>query len=114
MASDPQAIVETAAAIRRGGLVVFPTDTVYGVGTNAFDEEAILSLYAMKRRPLAKGIPILLADVADLEMVARDVPQAARELIASFWPGPLTLIVPKQSILPRAISSNERNRGSDP
>jgi len=107
MANEPQAIVETAAAIKRGELVVFPTDTVYGIGTNAFNEEGILSLYAMKRRPLEKGIPILLADVADLEMVAKDVPRAARELIASFWPGPLTLIVPKLNDLPRVISSNE-------
>jgi L-threonylcarbamoyladenylate synthase len=107
MASDPQAIVETAAAIMRGELVVFPTDTVYGAGTNAFDEKAILSLYAMKRRPLAKGIPILLADVADLEKVAKAVPHAAKDLITLFWPGPLTLIVPKQNSLPKSISNNE-------
>lgn len=107
MASDLQAIAETAAAIRGGQLVVFPTDTVYGIGTNAFDEKAILSLYSIKRRSLEKGVPILLADVADLEKIAKFVPQAAQELIGRFWPGPLTLIVPKQNNLPRSISTNQ-------
>lgn len=107
LASDPQAIVEAAAAITRGELVVFPTDTLYGIGTNAFDEKAIISLYTMKRRPLEKGIPILLADVTDLEKVAKTVPQSARDLIARYWPGPLTLIVPKRTNLPPVISGNE-------
>jgi len=107
MASDPQAIVETAAAIKRGELVVFPTDTLYGIGTNAFDEEAILSLYTIKRRPLEKGIPILLAGIADLEKVAKAVPQGARDLMTHFWPGPLTLIVPRQNNLPLAVSASE-------
>jgi L-threonylcarbamoyladenylate synthase len=107
MASDPQAIVETAAAIKRGELVVFPTDTLYGIGTNAFDEDAILSLYTTKRRPLEKGIPILLADIADLGKVAMVVPQGARDLMARFWPGPLTLILPRQNNLPLALSASE-------
>lgn len=107
MASDPQAIVETAAAIKRGELVVFPTDTVYGVGTSAFDEKAVLALYALKRRPMDKGIPILLADMTDLAQVAKDVPQEGLDLMAHFWPGPLTLIVYKQHFLPQALSDNE-------
>ena len=107
MASDPLAIFETAAAIKRGELVVFPTDTLYGIATNAFDEKAILSLYTIKRRPMEKGIPILLADLADLEKVADAVPPAARELMIHFWPGPLTLIVRKRNNLPRNISNNE-------
>jgi L-threonylcarbamoyladenylate synthase len=107
MASDPEAISEAAAAIKRGELVVFPTDTVYGLGTNAFDEQAILSLYEAKRRPLVKGLPILLSDAADLEQVAEYIPEEAQNLIERFWPGPLTLIVPKKNALPQAISANE-------
>lgn len=107
MAGDPQAVAETAAAIKRSELVVFPTDTIYGIGTNAFDEKAIKSLYSIKRRPMDKGIPILLADVEDLEKVGSSIPQAAQELITRFWPGPLTLIVPKKNSLPRSISMNE-------
>jgi L-threonylcarbamoyladenylate synthase len=84
---------------------VFPTDTVYGIGTNAFDQEAVLNLYKVKKRPFDKGIPILLADLADLPKVAIEVPKTAELLIARFWPGPLTLIVPKHPDLPAAISA---------
>ena len=101
MASEPQAIALTAAAIKRGELVVFPTDTLYGVGTNAFDENAILRLFAVKRRPLDKGIPILLSDLADLEKVTSSIPAVARDLMERFWPGPLTLIVPRHPTLPQ-------------
>jgi L-threonylcarbamoyladenylate synthase len=107
MASEPQAIALTAAAIKRGELVVFPTDTLYGVGTNAFDENAILCLFAVKRRPLHKGIPILLSDLTDLEKVTSSIPAVARDLMERFWPGPLTLILPRRSTLPRAVSDND-------
>lgn len=107
MASEPQAIAETAAAIKRGELVVFPTDTVYGIGTNAFDEDAILCLYTIKRRSLGKGIPILLSDLIYLEKVASSIPAIARELMERFWPGPLTLIVPRHANLPRSVSDND-------
>jgi L-threonylcarbamoyladenylate synthase len=107
MASEPQAIALTAAAIKRGELVVFPTDTLYGVGTNAFDENAILRLFAVKRRPLDKGIPILLSDLAELEKVTSSIPAVARELMERFWPGPLTLIVPKHVSLPKAVSDTD-------
>jgi L-threonylcarbamoyladenylate synthase len=103
---DSQAIAETAAAMNKGDLVVFPTDTLYGVGANAFNEQAILRLYAAKGRPLDKGIPILLADMSDIEKVAASVPEPARKLISRFWPGPLTVIVPKKQNLPQAISNN--------
>lgn len=104
-AEKPGAIVQAAAAIEQGGLVVFPTDTVYGIGADAFNEQAIFSLYQVKHRPLDKGIPILLADLADLSKVAAFIPETAEQLIARFWPGPLTLIVPKHQDLPEAIST---------
>lgn len=104
---DTQAIVETAAAIENGESVVFPTDTLYGIGTNAFDEQAILHLYSVKERPFSKGIPILLADLNDIDKVISSVPAIARKLIAKFWPGPLTLILPRHPRLPEAISENE-------
>ena len=102
-----QAIAETAVAIQSGHLVVFPTDTVYGVGCNPFDEQAVARLFAVKGRPLHKGIPILLADITDLNKVAQSIPPLAQQLIDRFWPGPLTVIVPKRPELPEAISDNE-------
>lgn len=104
--SQANAIAETAVYLSHGKLVVFPTDTVYGLGVNAFNKDAILQLYAVKQRPLTKGIPILLADLSDSEKVAAAIPPAAQVAIEAFWPGPLTIIVPKHSRLPACISPN--------
>lgn len=103
----PAAIIEAAACLHRGLPVVFPTDTVYGVGVMPFDEAAIERLYALKGRPADKGVPILLSDPIHLERVARMVPPVAQSLIERFWPGPLTLIVPRVPGLPELISPND-------
>lgn len=103
----PAAIIEAAACLHRGLPVVFPTDTVYGVGVMPFDEAAIERLYALKGRPADKGVPILLSDPIHLERVARMVPPVAQSLIERFWPGPLTLIVPRVPDLPELISPND-------
>lgn len=103
----PAAIIEAAACLHRGLPVVFPTDTVYGVGVMPFDEAAIERLYVLKGRPADKGIPILLSDPIHLERVARMVPPVAQSLIERFWPGPLTLIVPRVPGLPELISPND-------
>ena len=107
LASDTNAIAETAVYLQTGNLVIFPTDTVYGVGVDAFNAEAIMKLYAVKQRPLNKGIPILLADFDDLAKVAAAIPVAAQAAIAAYWPGPLTIIVPKHPNLPDCISPNK-------
>ena len=91
--------------LQRGGLVAFPTDTIYGLGALAFNNQAIEAIYAAKNRPLEKAIPILFADVQDLDKVAADIPDMARTYASRFWPGPLTCIVPKNSTLPPAVSS---------
>jgi L-threonylcarbamoyladenylate synthase len=88
-----------------GGLVAFPTDTVYGVGCLAFDQQAIESIYVAKDRPIEKAIPVLIGDTEDLPKVADEVPSIARRLIEKFWPGPLTVLVPKKATLPAAISA---------
>ena len=101
------AITRAAALIDAGEVVAFPTDTLYGVGVNPFDAAAIERLYIVKGRSLDKGIPILLADEADLARVAINIPPLAYRLIAEHWPGPLTLILPKHPDLPANISPNE-------
>ncbi|MCI0396288.1 MAG: threonylcarbamoyl-AMP synthase [Chloroflexi bacterium] len=106
-ARQPGAIEEAARQLKRGQLVAFPTDTLYGVGADPFNGEAIDRLYQAKERPLEKGIPVLLADVADLEKMVKAVPAVARPLMARFWPGPLTLIMPRRADLPAALSPNE-------
>lgn len=106
-ASSPEAIQAAAEWLRQGRLVVFPTDTLYGIGADAFNATAVAALYQAKSRPLTKGIPILLADLSDLGKVAHNITATAHAYIERFWPGPLTLIVPKQATLPAIISPNE-------
>lgn len=91
--------------LQTGGIVAFPTDTVYGVGALAFDNAAIESIYTAKDRPIEKAIPILIGDLSDLEKVAEDIPDMALHFAARFWPGPLTCIVPKKQTLPPAVSA---------
>ncbi len=91
--------------LQSGGIVAFPTDTVYGLGALAFDNTAIESIYTAKDRPIEKAIPILIADIDDLEIVANDIPDMARIFASRFWPGPLTCIVPKKQTLPLAVSA---------
>jgi len=91
--------------LQEGGLVAFPTDTVYGVGTLAFNAAAVRSIYIAKDRPDDKAIPVLIGDSTDLEKVTQEIPEAASRLAARFWPGPLTLVVPKRPDLPETVSA---------
>lgn len=105
-ANQAGSIELAASLLRLGQLVAFPTDTVYGVGAHYGHPEAIERLYQVKRRPLDKGIPILLAEPAMASKVARGIPEVARVLIQRFWPGPLTLVLLKRADLSAAISPN--------
>jgi L-threonylcarbamoyladenylate synthase len=104
-AQDPETLSRALAVLRRGGLVAFPTDTVYGVGALAFNGAAVERIYAAKDRPVEKAIPVLIADPADLVKVTLEVPQAAARLAGHFWPGPLTLVLAKHPDLPEAVSA---------
>ena len=104
-ATQADAIQQALEILRAGGLVAFPTDTVYGVGALAFDAVAVESIYPAKDRPVEKAIPILIGGIEDLDKVAVDVPLIAANLAARFWPGPLTLVVPKHPNLPKVVSA---------
>ncbi len=104
-AGSPDVFASALQILRSGGLVAFPTDTVYGVGSLAFDDEAVRSIYVAKGRSPEKAIPILLGDAADLDKVALTLPASARRLAERFWPGALTLIVRKRPELPEAVSA---------
>ncbi len=103
--ATPENLAHAVEILRAGGLVAIPTDTVYGVGSLAFEGKAVESIYAAKDRPEEKAIPVLIADPADLAKVAAFVPEPARRLADRFWPGPLTLVVPMHAALPAAVSS---------
>ena len=91
------------AALQRGEVVAFPTDTVYGVGAAGLDGAAVAKLFAVKARPATQAIPLLLADAADLTQVCASVPPLALALAQRHWPGGLTLIVPAASHLPAEL-----------
>ena len=100
----PNALAQALQILRAGGLVAFPTDTVYGVGALVFDAAAIEKIYAAKGRSTEKAVPILLGDAADLEKVTAQVSEMALRLAGRFWPGPLTLVVPRHASIPETLS----------
>ncbi|MCL2092381.1 MAG: L-threonylcarbamoyladenylate synthase [Micrococcales bacterium] len=93
------ALGDAAAAVRRGGLVVLPTDTVYGIGADAFSPAAVAALLAAKGRSRAQPPPVLISDARAVLGLARDLSAAAQALTEAFWPGPLTLVVTAQPAL---------------
>ena len=98
--SDPAAIQEAAAILRRGGLVGIPTETVYGLGADALNEEAVVQIFLAKGRPQDNPLIIHVPDASWLEQYCRDVPPEAYRLAERFWPGPLTMILPRRDIVP--------------
>jgi L-threonylcarbamoyladenylate synthase len=100
----PADLVRATSLLRAGELVAFPTDTVYGVGAIVWHAAAVRKLYLAKLRPADKAIPVLLADPADLALVARNVPAGVLRLAEAFWPGPLTLVVSKAAGIPAEVT----------
>lgn len=104
--------VEAAARLlRRGGVVAVPTETVYGLGADALNVEAVRRVFAIKRRPADHPLIVHLSDATQLNAWAREVPEAARRLAARFWPGPLTLILPRQPQVPDAVTGGQDSVG---
>ena len=101
----PADLLVAAAALRAGRLVAFPTETVYGLGANALDPAAVARLFAAKGRPATNPLIVHVADAAELPAVVSDVPHLAAKLIATFWPGPLTLVLPKNPAVPDAVTA---------
>jgi len=104
-ADNKQWLPRALEILQNGGLVAFPTDTVYGLGALAFDGKAVESIYLAKDRPVEKAIPVLIWDASDLEKISDDIPERTRALASRFWPGPLTVLVPKKPTLPESVSA---------
>ncbi len=97
------ALEKAANILRQGGLVAFPTDTVYGVGAHAFLPEAVERLYIVKGRPRDKAIPLLLGKAEDMRDVAREPSSLAWRLAESFWPGGLTMVLFRKASVPDVV-----------
>lgn len=97
---DEQIMEEAGALLKAGALVAFPTETVYGLGANALDEKAAAKIYAAKGRPSDNPLIVHIAELSDLEKITKDIPKEAYLLAEEFWPGPLTMVLKKQDIVP--------------
>ncbi len=102
---------ETAEIIKSGGIVVFPTETVYGIGTNGLNENAVKRLYKIKQRPLTKPISLLVNNLDMINKIATDITKLEYALIKEFFPGPLTIILKKKDIVPDIVTSNSDTVG---
>jgi len=102
--SDPDAIKQAADVIQAGGVAAFPTDTVYGIGVSAFNEKAIEKIYEVKGRSYLKAIPILVGDLESLKRITPPISPKFQRIIAKFWPGALTLVLPLLPDMPGNLS----------
>ncbi|HEY2250714.1 MAG TPA: L-threonylcarbamoyladenylate synthase [Planctomycetaceae bacterium] len=103
--ADDSEITNAAAILRGGGLVAFPTETVYGLGANALDERAVARVFEVKARPRFDPLIVHVAEMRWLGRLTTDFPPLARRLAERFWPGPLTLVLPKTSAVPDLVTA---------
>jgi L-threonylcarbamoyladenylate synthase len=103
--ADPGEIDRAARLLRAGRLVAFPTETVYGLGANALDAEAVARIYAVKRRPATSPLIVHVASTEMAQSLVLDWPEAAEHLARFFWPGPLTLVVKKNAAVPDIVTA---------
>ena len=109
--SDPQAIGEAARRIQAGGLVGFPTETVYGLGADASSDEAVAGIFVAKGRPANHPLIVHVADASQVTDYASSVPPFAARLMQAFWPGPLTVILPRREGVAAAAAGGQNSIG---
>lgn len=103
---DKSMIKEPAEAIKKGKLVIFPTETVYGLGANALDSDAVKKIFEAKGRPQDNPLIVHISDFDEIEPLVSSIPDVARKLMNEFWPGPMTMILPKANIIPDTTSAS--------
>ena len=110
--ADDDGIAVAAELLRRGELVAFPTETVYGLGGLASNDDAVRSIFAAKGRPADRPVIVHLGDASQIDEWSSAVPDEARSLAHAFWPGPLTLIVPRAASVSQMASRRSRSSTS--
>lgn len=109
--TDYTKLKEAARIINNGGIVVFPTETVYGIGANSLKEAAVKKLYVVKQRPLNKPISLLVNSIDMIEQITKDITELEYALIRKFFPGPVTIILKKKNIIPNVVTANSDTVG---
>ncbi len=102
---DEKSIAEAANVIRDGGLVVFPTETVYGLGANAYDSRAVIKIFKVKERPMDNPLIVHICKLSELEDAASEIPREAYIIAKKLWPGPVTVIVWKSNRIPHEVTA---------
>lgn len=106
-ANSAKSIRRARQLLREGDVVAFPTDTLYGLGANAFERFAVRQIFEIKQRPPDKALPVFIYQIDDLNQVARHVPNRAWSLLPHFWPGALTVVLPKNPKLPDDVTAGQ-------
>ena len=97
--------------IKQGKIVIFPTETVYGIGTNGLDKNAVKKLYEIKQRPLNKPISLLVSNMEMVNLIAKDITETEYKIMRNFFPGPLTIILKKKDIVPYIVTAGQDTVG---
>ena len=105
LGTDSKDLARASDIFRNGGLVAIPTETVYGLGANAFDEDACLKIFEAKGRPADNPLIVHIAHCSQLEQIVSEVNDNAKKLIDAFWPGPLTIVMKKSANIPNVVSA---------
>ena len=103
---DEKEISECARILVNGGVGIYPTETVYGIGANGLNSESVRKVFEVKHRPLNKPINLLVSDIAMIEAVAKEITEVEYKIIKNFFPGPITLILKKKECVPDIVTSN--------
>ncbi|HEX9925695.1 MAG TPA: L-threonylcarbamoyladenylate synthase [Anaerolineae bacterium] len=106
-ADSPKSIRRARRLLREGDVVAFPTDTLYGLGANAFERFAVRQIFEIKQRPPDKALPVFIYQIDDLNQVARHVPNRVWSLLPQFWPGALTVVLLKNPKLPDDVTAGQ-------
>jgi L-threonylcarbamoyladenylate synthase len=104
-------VARIASVIAGDGVIVYPTDTLYGIGANSYSEKAVRRILEVKRRPAGKGMPVLISDVEMVSELSAEIPAIFQDLAARFWPGPLTLILKAAAALPAELVGSGKTIG---
>ena len=107
MSATDEQIQQALEALRNGELIVFPTETLYGIGCDALNPEAVARLCEAKKRPAGKPLAVILGETSMADQLTSDLSPAATRLAESYWPGPLTLVLPARENLPEAIVGDQ-------
>ena len=104
-------IEEASELIKQGKIVIFPTETVYGIGTNGLNGNAVKRLYEVKQRPLNKPISLLISNMEMVDLIAKDITETEYKIMKNFFPGPLTIILKKKDIVPDIVTAGQDTVG---